>query len=171
MSRLLDEQPSGVDPLYAVWFDTEEWADAKQKFQQVVDLEGYLVERHQLKFPAVFNKFYGDTKNEVGFFRELAESLCDCGFYVYDSDNYFEVYDAEQIDKTYTIAELEDMGVSWTYFKVQIRPEIYRTALVKAHDAKDARDKAYSMSVTQFSQVENITGSEGFSIMSVTEAK
>lgn len=169
--RILDEQPGNVDPLYAFWFDASEWDDAKQKFQQVMHFEQYLVDEHQIKIPDVFNKFYNDTRDEVGFFSLLATYLSDAGFYVYDSDTYFEVYDAETVEGEYSSFDLEHMGATFKFYTVYIRPEIYRRAVVKAHSSDDARAKAYDLSVVAFLPPVTVLGTEGFTIMEVEELK
>lgn len=96
-------QPSSIDPDYAIWFeddngmtDEEKWS--KNSIQIVRDFEKYLIDVLKFKYKGLFLDFYNGYIGEVPFFDKLEAHINELGFYTYNSDNYFEIYDPKNVD-------------------------------------------------------------------------
>lgn len=96
----LDTMLSDTDPIIQVCFETTEWHMTSIKLDIIRELTEELA-RMGLNAP----KF--DIENEIKYFDNLETILNASGFYTYNSDSWFEVYEPEQVTSE-VLAQIEE---------------------------------------------------------------
>ena len=86
----LDTMLSDTDPIIQVCFETTEWELESTKLDIVREVSEDL-ETMGLIAPQF------DIDNEIKYFDDLETVLNDAGFYTYNSDSWFEVYDPQNV--------------------------------------------------------------------------
>lgn len=93
--QIFDIQPSELDPADSIHFEDWPWNDQTERKRLATEF----VTRWQTMLPkaplqATFEKHWDDGETE--FFNQLAHVFVAAGYAVYDSDNYFEIYQADE---------------------------------------------------------------------------
>ncbi|PPC84866.1 MAG: hypothetical protein CTY35_00665 [Methylotenera sp.] len=114
----LDIQPENIDRLIGVdferaepgaWWDTNDWNGQEcheNKISFIDDLQqlvGGLIAQEEVIY------LLSPEVSAITFFNTLADRASDFGYYVYNSDNFFELYDADLVEDEYSAEELAEM--------------------------------------------------------------
>ena len=86
----LDTMLSDIAPMIQFCFDTPEWEMESTKLDIVREVSEELA-----TMGIVAPQFEAD--NEVNYFDKLESAINDAGYYTYNSDTWFEVYDAQSV--------------------------------------------------------------------------
>jgi hypothetical protein len=101
MNFKLDGMLSDIDPLIQICFEPDVWGDPEDKRGTLEwvreELEALGVVNDAVLDTAISRCAKGDSFHEVNLFDHIEALFNGLGFYTYNSDTWFEVYDAEAV--------------------------------------------------------------------------
>lgn len=104
----LDTMLSDIEPILQVCFEGDEWASTECKLETVREIARTLASLgfYAPCFGVVQRLKEGKPINEVKFFEQIETLLNASGFYTYNSDSWFEVYEPESVTSE-VLAQIE----------------------------------------------------------------
>ena len=105
----LDVMLSDIEPILQVCFEADEWHEPSAKLETVRAIASTLADLgfYAPCFGVVQNLKEGKPFNEIKFFEQIETLLNINGFYTYNSDSWFEVYEPEQVTSE-VLAQIEE---------------------------------------------------------------
>lgn len=109
ITRKFEIEPENIDPVISLFFDGEMNAEigngdlvpfwSRDKIMMMQDFEHSIrTELIVLDLTPLFDSFYANPENEVGFFEALEKALNERGLFTYNSDTRFGIYRAEDVN-------------------------------------------------------------------------
>ena len=89
----LDIQPEDFEPIIAVWF--EDWAfdDNESRNKEMSEFVKFTKKEIKVDLSNLYQKHVVKKRSEDKFFNEAEKVIVKAGYCVYQSDNFFEVFD------------------------------------------------------------------------------